>query len=106
MTFNEAIQTCLKKYAEFNGRATRSEFWWWTLFVIIFSTAGQMVHQTMGSLFSLFTILPSVAVAARRLHDIGRSGWWQLIGTIPLLGWAVMIYWCIQESSGPNEFDT
>lgn len=102
MTFTESIQTCFRKYAEFNGSASRSEFWWWVLFIFLLSMIGQMISQNLGSLLSLITFLPSIAVTARRLHDTGRSGWWQLIGIIPLLGWAVMIYWCVQDSSGPQ----
>jgi uncharacterized membrane protein YhaH (DUF805 family) len=105
MTFFESIQICFKKFAEFNGRASRSEFWWWALFVFLLSLIGQVIGKSLGSLFSLITLLPSIAVAARRLHDIGRSGWWQLVGFIPLLGWVVMLFWCVKESTGPNEYD-
>ncbi len=105
MTFTESIQICFKKYAEFNGRATRSEFWWWVLFTFLLSTCSQVLSQKLGSIFSLAVFLPSIAVTSRRLHDIGRSGWWQLIGLIPIIGWVIMIFWCVKESSGSNEYD-
>jgi uncharacterized membrane protein YhaH (DUF805 family) len=105
MTFFEAIERCVKKYAEFNGRARRAEFWWWVLFVFILSWGGQIISQSFGTLVSLVTLLPSLAVGARRLHDTGRSGWWQLIGFIPVVGWLVMIFWCVQPSQGTNQYD-
>ncbi|HEY8887100.1 MAG TPA: DUF805 domain-containing protein [Gallionella sp.] len=104
MTFNESIQTCFRKYAEFNGRASRSEFWWWVLFIVIISIGAQLIDQTVGALVTLATLLPYLAVTSRRLHDINRSGWWQLIGFIPLIGWVVMIYWCAQDSSVQNKY--
>ena len=105
MTFMEAIQTCIKKYADFKDRAVRSEFWWWALFIFLVSMGAQLISSTLASLISLLTLLPSIAVTTRRLHDIGRSGWWQLVGLIPLIGWVVMIFWCVKESSGPNAYD-
>lgn len=104
MTFVESVQTCFKKYAEFNGRASTPEYWWWVLFIVLASVAGQMVGDVVGGLVSLATLLPSIGVTTRRLHDIDKSGWWQLIYIIPLLGWAVMIYWCIQNPVEPNRF--
>ena len=105
MKFTESIQICLKKYAKFNGRATRSEFWWWVLFTFLFSACSQLLSQKLGSIFSLAVFLPSIAVTSRRLHDIGRSGWWQLIGLIPIIGWVIMIFWGVKESSMSNEYD-
>jgi uncharacterized membrane protein YhaH (DUF805 family) len=104
MTFIESITTCFQKYAEFAGRATRSEFWWWALFVFLLSMFVQMLSHKLGTIVSLITFLPSIAVTTRRLHDIGRSGWWQVVGLIPLIGWVVMIFWCIKESDGPNDY--
>ena len=102
MDFFESIKSCFSRYATFSGRAARSEYWWWVLFVVLGSVATAMVGNTVSALFSLGTLLPFLAVAARRLHDIGKSGWWQLVGFIPLLGWIVMIYWTVQPSEGPN----
>ena len=104
MTFGKSISTCFSKYAEFNGRATRSEFWWWALFVILVSSALGMVSEVASGLFSLAVLLPYIAVAARRLHDTDRSGWLQLIGLIPLIGWIVVIIWYAQEGKEPNRF--
>jgi uncharacterized membrane protein YhaH (DUF805 family) len=104
MTFTESIQTCFNKYADFNGRATRSEFWWWVLFVILATLAGNILSDKLGMLISLGTLLPYIAVTARRLHDTNRSGWWQLIGIIPVIGWIIMIIWCAQESASQSEY--
>ena len=104
MTFTESIQICFKKYADFNGRATKPEFWCWTLFVVLISIAAQIFGDILGAIVALGTLLPYLAVTSRRLHDIGRSGWWQLIGFIPLIGWAIMIYWCVQDSTSQNAY--
>lgn len=104
MTFTESIQTCFSKYADFNGRATRSEFWWWVLSVILATFAANILNDKLGILISLGTLLPYIAVTARRLHDTNRSGWWQLIGIIPVIGWIIMIVWCVQESASQSEY--
>ena len=104
MTFVESIKTCFSKYAGFDGRASRSEFWWWVLFVFLVSVVTSFVSSIISGLFSLAVLLPGIAVGARRLHDTDRSGWLQLIGLIPLIGWIVLIYWCVQEGKEPNRF--
>jgi len=104
MNFVESIKTCFSKYADFNGRASRPEFWWWALFVFLGSAATGVVSHMVSALFSLAVLLPYIAVAARRLHDTDRSGWLQLVGLIPLIGWIVMIYWCAQPGKEPNRF--
>ena len=104
MTFGESISTCFSKYATFEGRATRPEFWWWILFVVLASAVTTLMGNTISGIFSLATLLPGLAVTARRLHDIDRSGWWQLVGLVPLIGWVVMIVWCCQEASESNRF--
>ncbi|MCX7139940.1 MAG: DUF805 domain-containing protein [Proteobacteria bacterium] len=106
MTFGESIKVCFSKYADFNGRATRSEFWWWVLFVFLASSAASMVSPMLSGLFSLGVLLPNIAAGARRLHDTDRSGWLQLVALIPVIGWLLLIYWCVQESKEPNRFGT
>lgn len=103
MTFGDAIKTCLTKYADFNGTASRSEYWWFVLFLILASAVLSVVSDKLSMLFSLATLLPSLAAAARRLHDIDRSGWWQLVWLVPFIGWIVMIYWLVQPTA-PNRY--
>jgi uncharacterized membrane protein YhaH (DUF805 family) len=83
MTIQESIRVCFTKYADFSGSASRSEYWWFFLFVLLVSAATSMVSNTVSALFTLATLLPSVAVASRRLHDTRRSGWWQLVVLVP-----------------------
>ena len=104
MTFVDSIKTGFSKYADFNGRASLSEFWWWVLFVFLASAAASVVSPMVSGLFSLAVLLPNIAVGARRLHDTDRSGWLQLIALIPLIGWLLLIYWCVQPSKEPNRF--
>ncbi len=104
MTFVDAVKTCLTKYADFNGRASRSEYWWYVLFIMLASLALSIVNDKLSTLFALATLLPSIAVAARRLHGTNRSGWLQLIALIPILGWLVLLYFMVQEPKEPNRF--
>lgn len=94
MDFGTAIKTCFTKYFVFGGRALRSEFWWFTLFTAVVGIVLSMVDSSifgaasaftpLSTVFSLATLLPSLAVASRRLHDTNRSGWWQLLPLAPL----------------------
>ena len=104
MNFQESIQACFTKYADFKGRASRSEYWWFVLFIVLVSLGTSMVGHLLSGLFSLATLLPSIAVATRRLHDTDRSGWWQLIALIPVVGWFIMRYWLVQPSKEPNRY--
>lgn len=104
MTFGESISTCFKKYATFDGRATRSEYWWFFLFTFLVSAALGIFSEVMSGLFTLAVLLPSLAVGARRLHDIDKSGWFLLVWFIPIIGWIIMIVWAVQEGKEPNRF--
>jgi len=103
MTFTESIKTCFNKYATFDGTASRSEFWWFMLFLFLASAAANVLSETLGILFNLATILPSLAVACRRLHETDRSGWWQLIWLVPVVGWIILIVFLVQEGR-PNRY--
>ncbi len=98
MTFAESVSTCLSKYVDFNGVASRSEFWWFFLFQIVVVVVISLVSELIADIAALALFLPSLAVAVRRLHDTGRSGWWLLIGLIPIIGTIVLIVFWVQES--------
>ena len=101
----KAVKTCLTKYAEFNGRAARPEFWWFVLAQMVVGLILNMVLPLVGGLFSLAMLVPSLAVGSRRLHDIGKTGWLQLLGFIPIIGWIILIYWAAQPGeTGTNKY--
>ncbi|MNZ93233.1 Inner membrane protein YhaI [compost metagenome] len=100
MTFQESVRVCLSKFADFSGRASRSEYWWFALFVFLGSLGTSMVSEMLGGIFGLAMLLPSIAVTTRRLHDTHRSGWWQLIYFVPIIGFIVMLVFLVQESKG------
>jgi uncharacterized membrane protein YhaH (DUF805 family) len=108
----------LKKYADFTGRARRTEFWMFALFNFIVSLVLGIIDVVVGTtangvgilqlLYSLAVLIPGLAVSARRLHDTGRSGWWLLLGLVPCIGAIVLLVFCVQDSQpasnqyGPN----
>lgn len=107
----------LKKYAVFNGRARRKEYWFFFLFNIIINIILATIDGVTGSfnpeiglgllggIYTLAVITPSVAVSMRRLHDIGRSGWWLLIAFIPFIGPIVLLVFMIKDSKpGQNQY--
>lgn len=92
MSFVDAVKLCFAKYADFEGRAKRPEYWWFALFCFVGTLILEFVSSYASWAFSLATILPSLAVGARRLHDMNKSGWMQLLWLIPILGWIYLIY--------------
>lgn len=105
MDFQTAVKACFNKYADFNGRAKMPEFWWFALFTFVVALILDFVSSPVSWIFSLATLLPSLAVGARRLHDTNKSGWMQLIWLIPILGWIYMIYLLVQEGdAADNQF--
>jgi len=121
------IDTLKNRYAAFKGRATRSEYWYFVLYSIIIAIIlafvdAMVVNPLLGiqpgpegsdtsvisTIFSLAILIPSVALGIRRLHDIGKSGWWILLGIIPIvnfIGALVLIYFCTRDSQpGENQY--
>ncbi|MEH7451639.1 DUF805 domain-containing protein [Gottfriedia acidiceleris] len=101
----------LKNYVVFNGRARRTEYWMFFLFnaiiTIILSILQSIanIDNVLTGIYGLLTILPSLAVGARRLHDSGKSGWWLLIGLIPFIGTIILIiFFCLDSEEGDNRF--
>ncbi len=97
MDFLPAIQSCLGQYATFSGRASRSEYWWFFLFQVLVMLVASLLGDTLYSILALLLLLPALAVGARRLHDVGRSGWWQLL-MLSGIGYLVLLYWWVQPS--------
>lgn len=100
----------LKRYADFSGRAHRTEFWMFTLvnlvIILILSLLDSFIGVgLLGGIYSLAVLIPSLAVSVRRLHDTDRSGWWLLIGFIPVIGFIVLLVFVVQDSDvGDNRF--
>lgn len=107
MSFSEAIKDGFDHYAKFDGRASRPSFWWWVLFVIIVSIVANIIDlaidaPVISTIVGLGLLLPGLSKAIRRLHDTGRTGWWILIGLIPLIGFIVLLIFYLEKSE-PTE---
>jgi len=106
LTFQEAVQRAITlNYCNFNGRASRSEYWWFVLFTFVLGVLISVVFsfsdtlQTVASsLVNLALLLPGLGLAVRRLHDLGKSGWNLLLALIPIVGAIILIVWFIKES--------
>jgi uncharacterized membrane protein YhaH (DUF805 family) len=109
MSFGEAVSDGFSKYATFSGRSSRSAYWWWILFYVLVVIVASVLDAAIGTgviaiLVWLGFFLPNLAVLVRRLHDTDRSGWWVLIGLIPLIGAIVLIVFACIDSGPPNKY--
>ena len=107
MNFIESIKTCYKKFFDFNGRASKSEYWWFQLYGIIIYGLIFVFQGDLATLFSIIAIANSIplwAAAVRRLHDTDKSGWFVLISFIPLIGLFIIFLLIADGSKGKNRF--
>lgn len=108
VSFSQAVRMAFDSYCRFQGRSSRSEYWWWVLFVAILSFCIGIIEGILGfsmtavrttsGILSLGLLLPGLGLSVRRLHDIGKSGWWILLGLIPVVGAIVLIIWFARNS--------
>jgi uncharacterized membrane protein YhaH (DUF805 family) len=111
MGFTEAIKSGFDNYVKFDGRSARPAYWWWFLFAVLAAIGANIVDRAIldttliSALVGLGLFLPGLAVSVRRLHDIDHSGWWILIGLIPIIGFIVLIVFYVRQSDqGENRF--
>ncbi len=109
VSFSDAISLAFKNYVNFHGRSTRAEYWWIFLFTFTLSIVTQIIDlfSSLGVtnfISSLLVLLPSLAVGVRRLHDIGKSGWWLLLWFAVIVGWVILLVWSVRKSDGPNKY--
>lgn len=125
MNFQQAVTAYFQNYANFNGRARRSAYWWVALFNVIVGIVAGMLDRILGLAYTMSTaagpmslgygpiytivllalLVPSLALSVRRLHDRDKSGWWLLIGLIPIVGAIILLVWfCLKGTAGQNRF--
>ena len=107
----QAVSSGFRGYVDFKGRSSRSEYWWWFLFVMIVNIAGMILDALLGTLMAFYLLaglgllLANLAVSVRRLHDLGRSGYWLLISFVPVIGSILLIVWYAKRrNEGTNNY--
>jgi uncharacterized membrane protein YhaH (DUF805 family) len=110
MTFSEAVKSGFDHYTKFEGRAHKAAFWWWFLFQLLVYIGAEIIDAILGTpifwiIAALGLLLPNLSVSIRRLHDTNRTGWWILIGLIPIVGFIVLLIFYLQQSDpGVNDY--
>jgi len=103
MQIQEAVETCVaKKYADFDGRATRSEFWWFMLFCVIINGLLGVAAEWAAGIFFLVMLVPGLAVSTRRLRDTNRGPMWWLLMLLPVAGWIALLVFFMQRGTTPT----
>lgn len=105
MKLIESVKTCFFKYADFSGEASRSEYWWFTLVCVLAIGGAALISWKLALLIIVGTLVPSFSVTARRLHDLGHSGWWQLIFFLPGLGYVLLLLYLTRKGTSDGEYE-
>ena len=104
VTFLQAIELFFRNYANFSGRSRRSEYWYASLFTVIVNLLFSAILPDLTGLLTLALLVPNTAITVRRLHDIGKSGWWYFINFVPLVGGIWMLVYMCRDSEGENQW--
>ena len=105
MTFLDSIETCVKKSFELKGRASKSEFWWFTLFYFLAIFILIFINETLAIIFVIIVIPASICVTVRRLHDQNKSGFFYFLGLIPYIGGLILLFLCAMDGTrGKNKY--
>ncbi|MBQ8237409.1 MAG: DUF805 domain-containing protein [Oscillospiraceae bacterium] len=104
VSFVDAIKLAFTRYAEFGGRSRRSEYWWFTLFNMIVSFVISAIIPDFAWIWSLAVLVPGLAICIRRLHDVGKSGWFYLWMLLPLVGWIIILIQFCKDSTEDNQW--
>ena len=116
MDFPEAVKLGFQRYIDFRGRSSRAEYWWFALFIVLVDIIATAVDTVvlgtdlrgiglLSAVWQLATLIPSLAIGVRRLHDIDKSGWWILLWFVLVIGWIVLLVWAIKRGDGgPNKY--
>lgn len=104
VSFVDAFKLFFLRYADFGGRSRRSEYWWASLAIGILGTVISAIVPDLSWIWSLAVMVPGVALCVRRLHDIGKSGWWYLINFVPLVGQIIFLIWACKDSTEDNQW--
>jgi uncharacterized membrane protein YhaH (DUF805 family) len=113
MQFQEAIQSGFRNYVNFAGRAPRSEYWYWVLFAFLVNIVASILDvavfpygdiSPLSAITALILLLPGIAVAVRRMHDMDHTGWWLLIALTGIGCVVLLIWFCFKGTEGPNRF--
>ena len=102
--FIEAIKLAFVHYADFKGRSRRSEYWWFTLFNSIVGFVIGLALPEQAWIWTLIVLIPSLAICVRRLHDVGKSGWFYLWILLPLIGYIIILIQFCKDSTGDNQW--